>query len=140
MSFTPNVFPTMLNQPLRGLGQILNATGTAQATIVTAGNNGSKVLNLVATSTDTAAQPVQVSVVRSATTYILATTSVPASSGAAAATPPIDLLAIIPNLPRDQDGQPYLFLNSGDTLVVALTTGSVTSGKTISVHSDYANF
>jgi hypothetical protein len=140
MTFTPNVFPTMLNQPLRGLGQILNATGTGQVTIVTAGGNGTKVLNLTATSTDTAAQPVQVSLVRSSTTYILATTSVAAGSGDASGTAPVDLLAIIPNLCHDQDGQPYLFLNSGDTLVVSLTTGSVTSGKVISVHSDNANF
>ena len=139
MTFTPNVFPTMLNQPLKGLAQILNATGTAQVTIVTAGGNGSKVLNLVASSTDTAAQTIAVSLVRSSTTYLLSTTSVPASSGNASGTAPVDLLAIIPNLPRDQDGQPYLFLNSGDTLVVN-SAAAITSGKTISVHSDCANF
>lgn len=139
MTFTPNVFPTMLNQPLKGLGQILNSTGTAQVTIVTAGNNGSKVLNLVATTTDTSADILQVQIVRSGTTYILATTSVPASSGNTSGTAPVDLLAIIPNLPHDQDGQPYLFLNSGDTLVVA-AQAAITSGKTVSVHSDYANF
>jgi type II secretory pathway component PulK len=140
MTFTPNVFPTMLNQPLKGLTQIVNANGTSQETVVTAGGNGSKVLNLTATSTDTAAQTVQVSVVRSSTSYLLATTSVPASSGDAAGTAPVDLLAILPNTAHDQDGQPYLFLNSGDTLVVALASGSVTSGKTVSIHSDYANF
>jgi hypothetical protein len=139
MSFTPNVFPTMLNQPLKGLAQILNATGTAQVTVVAAGSNGSKLLNLIASSTDTAAQAIAVSLVRSSTTYLLATTSVAANSGNANGTAPIDLLAIVPNLPRDQDGQPYLFLNSGDTLV-ANSAAAVTSGKTISVHSDYANF
>jgi hypothetical protein len=139
MTFTPNVFPTMLSQPLKGLAQILNATGTAQVIIVTAGNNGSKVLNLAASSTDTAAQTIAVSLVRSAATYLLATTSVAASSGNANGTAPVDLLAIVPNLPRDQDGQPYLFLNSGDTLVVN-SAAAITSGKTISVHSDYANF
>jgi hypothetical protein len=139
MTFTPNVFPTMLSQPLKGLAQILNATGTAQVTVVTAGNNGSKVLNLIASSTDTAAQTIAVSLVRSGTTYLLATTSVAASSGNANGTAPVDLLAIVPNLPRDQDGQPYLFLNSGDALVVN-SAAAITSGKAISVHSDYANF
>jgi|SRR5579872_369642 len=139
MSFTPNVFPTMLNQPLKGLAQILNATGTAQVTVVTAGANGSKVLNLAGSSTDTVVQTIAVSLVRNATTYLLATTAVPVNSGNASGTPPVDLLAIVPNLPHDQDGQPYLFLNSGDTLVVN-SAGSVTSGKTISIHSDYANF
>lgn len=139
MTFTPNVFPTMLNQPLKGLAQILNATGTAQVTVITAGGNGSKVLNLVASSTDTAAQTIAVSLVRSSTTYLLATTSVAANSGNAGGTAPVDLLAIVPNLPHDQDGQPYLFLNSGDTLVVN-SAAAVTSGKTVSVHSDNANF
>jgi len=139
VAFTQNVFPTLAKQPRKGLGQILNATGTAAVTVVTAGASGSKVTNLVATSTDTSGQNIQVAIVRSATTYILATTAVPASSGTAAGTAPIDLLAIIPNLPRDQDGQPYLFIESGDTLVVS-SLATITSGKIISVHSDYADF
>jgi hypothetical protein len=139
MSFTPNVFPTMLNQPLKGLAQILNATGTAQVTVITAGANGSKVLNLTAVSNDSVAHTVFVVIVRSGVNYFLATTTVPAASGTIPGTPPVDLLAIIPNLPRDQDGQPYLFLNSGDTLVASVTV-AVTSPDSISLHSDYANF
>jgi hypothetical protein len=139
MTFTPNVFPTMLNQPLKGLVQISNATGTGQVTVVTAGTNGSKVLNLTAVTTDTVADTLQVSVVRSGTTYVLATTTVPLGSGASAGVAPVDLLSIILNLPHDQDSQPFLFLNSGDTLVVNATV-AITSGKTVSLHSDYANF
>jgi hypothetical protein len=140
MTFTPNVFPTMLNQPLKGLVQIINATGAGQVTVVTPGGNGSKVLNLIASSNDTVAHTVIVAIIRSATSFFLAATSVPASAGVVAGTPPVDLLAVIPNLPHDQDGQPYLFLNSGDALVVSVSTGSVTSGDAINVHSDYANF
>lgn len=139
MSFTQNVFPTLPRMPRKGVAQILNATGTAQVTVITAGANGNKVVNLIATSTDTTAQNIQVALVRSATTYILATTAVPANSGNAAGASPIDLLAIIPNLPRDQDGQPYLFLESGDTLIVG-SSAAVTSGKVINVHSDHAEF
>ena len=139
MSFQQNVFPTLPQQPRKGLAQILNATGTAQVTLITAGSNGNKIVNIVAASTDTANQTVSVSLVRSSTTYLLATTLVPASSGNANGTSPVDLLATIPNLARDQDGQPYLFVESGDTLVVN-TTGTVTSGKTISVHSDHGQF
>lgn len=139
MSFTQNVFPTLPRMPRKGLVQIANADASAQKTVITAGANGNKVVNLIASSTDTSARDVQVSLVRSSTTYVLATTTVPITAGFVAATPPVDLLALIPNLPRDQDGQPYLFLESGDTLVVnALTT--VTSAKTISVHSDHAEF
>lgn len=139
MSFTQNVFPTLPRMPRKGLAQVLNATGTASVTVVTAGANGNKVVNLVASSTDTATQNITVSLVRSATTFLLATTSVPASSGNANGVAPVDLLAVIPNLARDQDGQPYLFMESGDTLVVN-SGAAVTSGKTISVHSDHAEF
>lgn len=139
MSFTQNVFPTLPRMPRKAVAQVLNATGTAQVTVVTAGANGNKVVNLVATSTDTTAQIAAVSLVRSSTTYLLATTSVPANAGNGSGTAPVDLLAIIPNLAHDQDGQPYLFLESGDALVIN-TVGAVTSGKVINVHSDHAEF
>jgi len=125
--------------PRKALAQVLNATGTASVTVVTAGANGNKVVNLIATSTDTATQTIAVSLVRSATTFLLATTSVPASSGNASGVAPVDLLTVVPNLARDQDGQSYLFMESGDTLVVN-AGAAVTAGKTISVHSDHAEF
>lgn len=139
MSFTQNVFPTLPRMPRKGLAQISNATGTSQVTVVTAGGNGNKVVSLLATSTDTAAQIVQVAIVRSSTTYVLATTQVAANAGSTNATAPVDLLAIVPNLSRDQDGQPYLFIESGDALVLS-TVGTVTAGKVVSVHSDHAEF
>ncbi len=139
MSFTQNVFPTLPRMPRKALAQVLNATGTASVTVVTAGANGNKVVNLIATSTDTATQTIAVSLVRSATTFLLATTSVPASSGNASGVAPVDLLTVVPNLARDQDGQSYLFMESGDTLVVN-AGAAVTAGKTISVHSDHAEF
>ena len=140
MTFTPNVFPTMLNQPLKGLAQIVNATGSSPVTVITAGGNGSKVLSLIATNNDSIAHTILVSLVRSSATYYLSATAVPASSGVASGVPPVDLFAIIPNLPRDQDGQPYLFLNSGDTLIAQLLSGVVTSPDFVCLHSDYANF
>jgi hypothetical protein len=125
--------------PRKGVGQILNATGTGQVTIITAGANGNKVVNMAATSTDTVAQTIQVSLVRSSTSYLLATTSVPANAGNVGGTAPIDLLAIVPNLARDQDGQPYLFIESGDTIAVN-TLATVSAARTISIHSDHAEF
>lgn len=139
MSFTQNVFPTLPRMPRKGVGQILNATGTAQVTVITAGANGNKVVSMVATSTDTASQTVQVTLGRGGTSYVLATTSVPANSGNAAGTAPVDLLTVIPNLARDQDGQAYLFLETGDTLVVN-SAAVISAGKAISVHSDHAEF
>lgn len=143
MVFVPNPVPEFLKQPKKGLVQIANADASAQKTVVTAGSSGSKVTALYASSTDTSARDVQVALVRGGTTYILGTTTVALRSGDTAGTPVVDLLntTVFPVglLANDQDAQKYLFLESGDTLVVsALTT--VTSGKIISVHADYADF
>ena len=139
MAFIQNVFPTLPRMPRRGLVQIVNADASSAKTLVVAGSNGNKVVNIVASSNDSSSRDIQVALVRSATTYVLATTTVVANSGNVAGTAPADLLAIVPNLARDQDGQPYLFLESGDTLVVsALTT--VTAAKSVNVHSDHAEF
>lgn len=147
MSFAQNPTPTLPRQPRKGLVQILPADTTGQKTVVTAGASGSKVVSLYASSTDTSARDVQVSLVRSATTYLLGTVTVPANSGNTNALPTIDLmqtLTVTPQFPagmfpNDGDAQHYAFLESGDTLVVsALTT--VTAAKVISIHADYADF
>ena len=141
MAFTQNTLLTLVKQPRRGLIQIVNADASANKTVVTAGANGSKVVSLLATSTELTAnnRDLQVSVIRSATVYILATITVPFSAGFTAAVPaPINLLVNIP-LPVDNDGQRYLFLESGDTLVVASLT-TVTAAKTISIHADFGDF
>lgn len=143
MAFTQNTAPTFAKQPRKGLAQILPADTTAQKTVITAGSSGSKVLSLHASSTDTADRDVAISLVRSATTYLLGTIKVPLSSGNTNAIFPLDLLNTtvfaFGLLAVDHDGQHYLNLESGDTLVVnALTT--VTAAKVISVHSDYEDF
>jgi hypothetical protein len=138
--FTQNLAATLVKQPRKGLAQILPADTTSQKTVVTAGANGSKVVSLIASSSDTTDRVVQVFLVRSATSYLLCTLTVPLTAGFAAAVPgPVNLLGFVPNLPVDNDGQPYLFLESGDTLTVASLT-TVTTAKAISVHSDYGDF
>jgi hypothetical protein len=142
MAFVQNKNPTFAFQPRKGLVQIANADASNNKTVVTAGTNGSKVVSLLASSTELTAnnRDVQVSLVRSATTYILGTTTVPFSAGfTVAALGPINLLAIIPNLPTDNDGQRYINLESGDTLVVASLT-TLTAGKIIYVHADFTDF
>lgn len=135
--------PVIVQTPKHGMAQIDNADASAQKTVITAGTNGNKVTSLIATSTETASgRDIQVAIVRSATTYVLATTNVPLNAGFAAGVAPVDLLAILKGdgmLARDNDGQDYLFLQSGDTLVVSSLT-TVASGKIISVHADHGEF
>lgn len=116
-------------------------SANTKKTVVTAGSNGSKVVALLATSTDTSARAAQIWLTRSATSYLLGSVSVPAASGSDGTTAGINLLGVtlIPGLPVDNDGQVYLFLQSGDTLQVSFTT-QVTSAKAVDVVCVSADF
>lgn len=138
-----NNVPTLVKTPKHGLAQIANADGTTAKTVVTAGAEGSKVVALYASSTDTSNRDVMVAIVRSGTIYPLAIIQVPLNAGNANNVPTVDLLNST-NFPEglfavDGDGQKYLFLQNGDTLTVAAPV-AVTATKTISAHADYADF
>ena len=136
--------PTFVGTPKIGLVQIANADGTNAKTVVTAGPSGSKVTGLILTSTEASANTriIQISITRSSTAYILGSASVTYGAGTDGSTASINGFSTtsIPGIPVDNDGQPYIFLQSGDTLTATLNTGSVTSGKIVSVTAIYADF
>ena len=135
MAFTPTNDPTFAKQPTNGHVQILPADASAQKTLYTAGANGSKIIGVIIGSTDTSARDIQLSIVNTALTYVLGTKTVAINAGSVAGTPAVNLLdpAVIPGMPVDNDGNPFLFLISGDTLVInSLTT--VTTAKLIAGH------
>ncbi len=134
--------PVLVQTPKTTSNTWVNAdSADTKKTVVTAGSNGSKVTALIATSSDTSDRLAQVWITRSATSYLLATVNVPDLSGFGAADPTVNLLnsTSLPGLPVDNDGQSYLFLESGDTLQVSFTT-QVTAAKTVYVTSCFANF
>ncbi len=133
MAFTQNSVPTLVKQPQNGKVQIANADAQNQKTVYTAGASGSKVAALIAVSTDTSARDVQVSITNGSS-FPLGTVSVPAGAGNSSSVTSVNLLdpTRLVGLSYDSDGNPFIFLISGDTLTVsALST--VTSGKTITV-------
>jgi hypothetical protein len=116
----------------RGHVQIANADAQAQKTVYTAGANGSLLRGLLLQSTDTSGRDVQISITNSGTSYPLGTVTVPAGAGNSGSVPSVNALnsAQLPGLPLDTNGNPTLFLVSGDTLTVsALST--VTAAKLI---------
>lgn len=133
MSVTPNSVVTV-QAPNRGHVQIVNADSTAQKTVYTAGAAGSKLTGLLASSSDTGAKIVQVSVTTAGTSFLIGSVNVPAASGTDGVTPSVNLFSpsLLPGLPLDSDGNPYLLLVSGDTLTVAVTV-AVTAAKTLTV-------
>lgn len=118
---------------------ILPADTTTKKTVVTAGSNGSKVVALIASSTDTSTRIVQLYLTRSATSFLVGSTIVAIGAGSDGAANTSNLLTTIPGLPLDNDGQPYLFLESGDTLQ-AMVTVTVTTAKEIDVFAIHGDF
>lgn len=134
--------PVFVQTPGLGVVAFVNAdAANAKKTIVTAGVNGSKVVSLTVASTDSSARIAQVWLTRSATSYLLASLSVPITSGSDGTTPVVNLMnaTIWPGLPVDNVAQRFFYLQSGDTLQISFTT-QVTSAKEIDLAAVYSNF
>jgi hypothetical protein len=133
--------PQFVATPNVGVAQITNGTATTAETVFTAGSSGSKVTALSLSSTDTTARVVQVALVRSSTSYILGTVTVPITAGTDGVTASVDAISqgLLPGLPLDNDGQHYLLLDSGDTLTI-VPTATITSAKIISGVAIGGNF
>jgi hypothetical protein len=107
-----------------------NAMTTTAQTVFTANttnaNLGSKLVSLVCVNGDVAARVIRVSIASGGTNYYLGTANVAASSGLdpTGANNQVNLMnsTIMPGLPIDNDGQPYILLANGDTIQVESTT------------------
>jgi hypothetical protein len=130
---TPNLTPI----------SFLNAdSANTKKTIVTGGGDGSKIVGIGGTSTETAnARLCNVWITRSGTSYLLGTINIPINSGFDGTAPAVSLFnaTAMPYLPSDNDGQVYIFIKNGDTLQVSLTT-QVASGKEVDVFPIAADF
>lgn len=113
--------------------QILPATGSTLVTLYTAGANGSKIENIIATNTDsTTAYLITLTFIINGISYPVTTINVPLSSGLTNSAPAISLLKNA-NLPTasDSNGNPYLYMGAGTLLKVNSST-TVTSGQSLS--------
>jgi hypothetical protein len=104
---------------------------TTAKTCFTAGANDSVVRGIIATTTDSVTVNVTLWVTRSGTDYLLGTVNLPITAGDTGSAPSVDLLAsaIIPGLPQDSVGKPYIPLKNGDTLKVGCLA-TMSTGKT----------
>ena len=120
MVFTQNGQGTFVRQPRVSVQNFIQGVDVAATykTVVTAGPNGSKVVAVIVCSQDTAnAHVMSLAINRSATRYPLGSANCAISAGTNGFTPPMDIIQSGPlPLPVDNDGQKYLFLESGDTL------------------------
>jgi hypothetical protein len=133
--------PVFVQTPKNTQITILPADASTQKTLVTAGANGTKVVAIQFTSTDTSARVVNVNITRSAVTVLVGAVNLPTLCGTDGVTPAVDGMGVTlnPGLPIDNDGQKYVFLQSGDTLQINSQT-TVTAAKTITATAIHADF
>jgi hypothetical protein len=150
MALTPNsaILPQL---PKSAAAQITNSDGTGLVPLVTGGANGTKVSSILASNTDTNAYTLQLvlnsggtlssGLVTGGTSYVLASVSLPASAGNLAGTPPVGVLsaANLPGVALDGAGVPYLYVNAGDYLCVALSA-AIAAGKIAASLATAADF
>jgi hypothetical protein len=126
---TPKVTP-------QNFVQGVDAAGTYK-TIFTAGADGSKVMSITVTTTDTTtAHALTLVLTRSAVDYILNTRDI---DGTDETNMDGGFLPDEAGLPSDSDGQRYIFLESGDTLRLTFAT-ALTAATRIDVVTTGANF
>ena len=132
--------PTFVQTPKVTSTTIVVGSTTTKITAATAGSDGSKVVGVIVT-TDDAARDVRLWLAKSTTSYLLGTVPVPSSSGFTSTAPAVNLLnsTNIPGVPTDNDGQRYIFLESGDSLQVQVTA-TVTTLQTIYATTIFGNF
>ncbi len=142
-SVTPNSVVTA-QTPSRGIVQFLQGTDTALTykTLYTAGANGSRCNGMWATNSDSVNHLITVQIVNTAVKYGGTAVTVPTTAGFANGVPAQALMtaALWPGLPLDSDGNPFIALNSGDTLQATFATAFVTGSTVVNAVVACADF
>lgn len=138
MAVTANSFVSG-QTPNRGAVTFIGTTDATAAlkNLYIAGANGSDVYGAVAVSNGATVHNVTLVINNSGGTVLaqLNTVSVPASAGNNGTVTPAALMvpAVWPGLPTDENGNPYLRVNSGDTLGAKYVTAQATT-ETLSLY------
>jgi len=132
--------PVFVQTPKFAHVQITNANNVTAQTLYTCGANGSKIIGMWATQTDTSAHDVIISILNTST-YNLVNILVPINAGSVDTTPASNLmsLAAMPGLPLDSDGNPFFYCASGDVIQAAVNV-QLTAGKFMNVFAVVADF
>lgn len=140
MAVTPNSF--IAAQGFRTVVvQFAPADTTVLKDIISAGSNGSKLVGLIATSTDSATKVPQVYIHNGSIALLLGSTLVAIAAGNDGTTAAVDLLGVTlnPGVPLDNDGQHYVLLPSGYKLQVGMLA-TITAAKVINITAFVEDF
>lgn len=139
--------PVFIQNPKCGLQNFVQGTDSAGTykTLISGGTNGTKVTAInVATDDGSATHVLTLVIERGGTNYVLGAYTIPVSSGTSGAIASVDLLRggpanLIQGLALDNDGNPYIYLQSGDNLKMTFAT-ALTSAKRIDVITTAGDF
>lgn len=134
--------PAFVQVPKNYKVQILPADTNALKTVATGGTNGTKIVSLVVTSSDTTNRDVSWGITTGGTFWPMGTTTVLATAGTVnnVATTNLFNATNSPGLPVDGDGNFFVFLSgTSDTLQIQ-STSTVTTAKSLNVTAMGADF
>lgn len=134
--------PALPQAPIHSGVKILPADTSTLKTVYTGGANGSKIVSVIVSSSDTSTRDVQLGITTSADFKVLCTVTIPITAGYVAGTPPVNLLSPsnCPGLSVDNDGQTYIFLTDNTETLQIKSLTTVTTAKEIDINSFGANF
>ena len=132
--------PAMIQTP--GWAGTAYTTASSTSTHVTGGADGTKVVSLTAISNSTTAHVFQLGMSTGGAAIPIVSVSITASAGTDGATAAVDMLspALIPGLPVDNDGQPYLIVPSTSHSLVLTAAAAINTGKQVTFTSIYGSF
>jgi hypothetical protein len=114
--------PAFIATPKNPAVAFANADGTTFKTLMTPGASGSRLDTLIASSTDTVSNVMQLAVTKSAVDYVLGEVTIPANAGTNGVVKSVAVLNAtdLPGLAYTENGS--LYLESGVTLKARMKT------------------
>lgn len=117
-------------------------TASSTSTHVTGGTNGTRVSSLTAYSNSTSAHVFIVGVSTGGASFYVGSLSIPASAGSDGSTPAANMLSplVIPGLPLDSNGVPYISLPSSLYSLTLTASSAINTGKQVTFTSMYGSY
>jgi hypothetical protein len=124
-----------------GAVTFVNADGTAQKTLISAGADDSDVKMITLTSDDTATVNIRVYLYDGATSYLIGTVRAVTLAGTDGAVNAINIIntTAMPFLPLDNAGKAYIPLEAGWSIRVAPIV-AITAAKTVTITATGHNY
>lgn len=134
-------FQPFFPQSLQSIA-LANSITTSLVNVAIGGANGTKIEDLVITSTDTIDHALTVGINVAGVVANVANVNLPAGTGTGISSPPLNLFANaqFAFLPQDANGNKYLYLANATVSLVIVSNSAIASGKAVGISGQAAVF